>query len=63
MDDIGRVDGWIEGRMMIHNVMPAHEYHLKKNYMERVGTWGSNPGPRDYQLDALPIGLNALLVY
>ena len=53
MDESGRVADWIEGHMMIHNAYAAYEYQRKK-YMERMKTWGSNPGHVLYQQLCLP---------
>ena len=41
----------------------TQEYNYEKNIRKGRGTWGSNPGPRDYQHYALPTAPNARLVY
>ena len=45
---------------------PGSELHpnaIRKIIWKGMGTWGSNPGPRDYQYYALPTALLCIFVY
>ena len=40
-----------------------HRMSIEKIILERVGTWGSNPGPDDYQPYALPLSYSTRFYY